>query len=281
MKIVVLPVIYMCVIAVLYLSTSVTCRSAKHQLLHKQSSHNIHSLKRRSTTSMTEQQQQHLKKFHIPISSFVDDVSEATAFRDREKKLKAIASNQGELLHSNDAFMKKRKYVSYPVEASKQNDDDDNSEEINDSSDDVDSNEDTTTVSGSKKQDILKDNNGKSDKTNDMEDEVDDRSENDADEDESSGSGDNKDENMTNDDNTNKNNDNNDEDENTDSDESDDDTKSGSQRSGEQKCHRKCSIPLTFHKCAFPRCSKKMGTIKDLCFYLCKHQKEKCEDVCE
>ena len=56
-------------------------------------------------------------------------------------------------------------------------------------------------------------------------------------------------------------------------------TKVGKRR-GSMKCERKCSVPLEYHECAHPRCDFKIGTIKDLCFFLCKHQKERCEDVC-
>ncbi|XP_065656300.1 uncharacterized protein LOC100210127 isoform X1 [Hydra vulgaris] len=56
-------------------------------------------------------------------------------------------------------------------------------------------------------------------------------------------------------------------------------TKSGKRR-GSMKCEKKCSVPLEYHECAHPRCDFKIGTIKDLCFFLCKHQKERCEDVC-
>ena len=63
----------------------------------------------------------------------------------------------------------------------------------------------------------------------------------------------------------------------TDSDVTDDEVAGGSKK----QCRKRCKTPLTFHQCAFPRCSQKLGTIKDLCFFLCKHQKEKCERVCD
>lgn len=47
------------------------------------------------------------------------------------------------------------------------------------------------------------------------------------------------------------------------------------------QCHRKCSLPMSFEECAIPRCGFKVGTIKDLCYYLCKHQKPRCEDICD
>ena len=47
------------------------------------------------------------------------------------------------------------------------------------------------------------------------------------------------------------------------------------------QCHRKCTLPMSFEECAIPRCGFKVGTIKDLCYYLCKHQKPRCEDICD
>lgn len=47
------------------------------------------------------------------------------------------------------------------------------------------------------------------------------------------------------------------------------------------QCHRKCSLPMSFEECAIPRCGFKVGTIKDLCYYLCKHQKPRCKDICD
>lgn len=79
--------------------------------------------------------------------------------------------------------------------------------------------------------------------------------------------------------------DNNDSDDNSDNDDSgsgdNDDEDDDKPNKKTKQCHRRCKMPLTFHQCAFPRCSEKLGTIKDLCFYLCKHQKEHCENVCE
>jgi len=73
----------------------------------------------------------------------------------------------------------------------------------------------------------------------------------------------------------------------SDNDEDDDDDDSGSgddedsNDDRKSKCQKRCKTPLTFSQCAFPRCSQKLGTIKDLCFYLCKHQKQRCEQVCD
>jgi len=64
-------------------------------------------------------------------------------------------------------------------------------------------------------------------------------------------------------------------------DQSDDDDEQAGKSSDNKQCRKRCKTPLTFHQCAFPRCTQKLGTIKDLCFFLCKHQKQRCERVCE
>lgn len=246
--------IFSCACVLIYLASLTYGKKQDH---HNNKLH-YHAISRRS---IVKQQQ---KKFDIPISSFVDDVSDSTAFRDREKKLKAIA--QGELYAehaSSDVQASKRKDIKYPTREEQQEDND----ASDDSNDVVD---ETKTTTGSKKHDILKEKSDTLDKNNDSEDEVDDESD---DGDEESGSGENDDNSNTS---TEKNNDDVD-----DSDESDESETTGDQRSGKLKCTKKCSVPISFHKCALPRCSLKMGTIKDLCFYLCKHQKEKCVDVCE
>lgn len=252
-----LPVLCACVV-VLCMTVSV---ASKRQYHHKNKI--SHLVKKRSISQAALR-----KKFHIPISSFVEDVSESTAFRDREKKLKLLASHQGELYHST-AVANKRKYVTGKQNHDKSDDDDDSE------------NDKAFPTTGSKKHDILKDNtdDDKSGKHDDTEDEVDEQSENDAEGEEESGSGENEDDSSKIDDQTDNGNDDRG-DENADKDEDNND-ENGNQRSGKLTCRKKCTIPLTFHKCAFPRCSMKMGSIKDLCFYLCKHQKEKCEDVCE
>ena len=48
-----------------------------------------------------------------------------------------------------------------------------------------------------------------------------------------------------------------------------------------KKCKRVCEDPMTYEQCAVPRCDYKMGTIKDLCIYLCKHQTPVCRQQCE
>ena len=48
-----------------------------------------------------------------------------------------------------------------------------------------------------------------------------------------------------------------------------------------KKCKRVCEDPMTYEQCAEPRCDYKMGTIKDLCIYLCKHQTPVCRQQCE
>ena len=46
-------------------------------------------------------------------------------------------------------------------------------------------------------------------------------------------------------------------------------------------CRTECTPPMDYETCAVPRCDYKLGSIKDLCQYLCRHQKEHCEEVCE
>jgi cobalamin biosynthesis protein CobT len=46
-------------------------------------------------------------------------------------------------------------------------------------------------------------------------------------------------------------------------------------------CRTECTPPMDYETCAVPRCDYKLGSIKDLCQYLCHHQKERCEEVCE
>ena len=58
-------------------------------------------------------------------------------------------------------------------------------------------------------------------------------------------------------------------------------TTKGETRGDKLRCRRKCAVPMTYHECAHPRCSQKVGAIKDLCYFLCKHQKERCEDICD
>lgn len=48
-----------------------------------------------------------------------------------------------------------------------------------------------------------------------------------------------------------------------------------------KQCKRVCEDPMTYEECAVPRCEYKMGTIKDLCIYLCKHQTPVCRQQCE
>lgn len=46
-------------------------------------------------------------------------------------------------------------------------------------------------------------------------------------------------------------------------------------------CRTVCTAPMDYETCAVPRCDYKVGTIKDLCKYLCHHQKNHCEEVCD
>ena len=55
----------------------------------------------------------------------------------------------------------------------------------------------------------------------------------------------------------------------------------GDKEKGELICRRKCSLPMTYEECAFPRCDYKYKTVRDLCFWLCKNQRQHCQDVCE
>lgn len=48
-----------------------------------------------------------------------------------------------------------------------------------------------------------------------------------------------------------------------------------------KQCKRVCEDPMSYEQCAVPRCDYKMGTIKDLCIYLCKHQTPVCRQQCE
>ena len=48
-----------------------------------------------------------------------------------------------------------------------------------------------------------------------------------------------------------------------------------------KKCKRVCKEPMTYKQCAVPRCDYKLGTIKDLCIWLCKHQTPVCSQECE
>ncbi|XP_068687927.1 uncharacterized protein [Montipora foliosa] len=48
-----------------------------------------------------------------------------------------------------------------------------------------------------------------------------------------------------------------------------------------KQCKRVCEDPMTYNECAVPRCDYKMGTIKDLCIFLCKHQTPVCRQECE
>ena len=180
-----------------------------------------------------------------PVNSLVEDVSEATTFRDRASKLRQL-SQTGEMYpeHNSPTVLARRK--ANPKKVSDADDSDDDSD-ITD-----------------KKFKIRKDDD---DAADDDKNSSDDSSDNDSTDDES-GSGDEEDDNATT------------SDDNKDSADSDDKEETPGATSKKQ-CRKRCKTPLTFHQCAFPRCSQKLGTIKDLCFFLCKHQKTKCERVCD
>ena len=177
-----------------------------------------------------------------PVNSLVEDVSEATTFRDRVSKLRQL-SQAGEMYpeHSSSLSVLARRKV-IPKKVSITDDDTDDDSDVTD-----------------KKFKIRKDDDDASD---DDKNSSDDSSDNDSSDDES-GSGDEEDDNATT---------------SEDSTDSDDEETAGASKT---QCRKRCKTPLTFHQCAFPRCSQKLGTIKDLCFFLCKHQKTKCERVCE
>ena len=63
----------------------------------------------------------------------------------------------------------------------------------------------------------------------------------------------------------------------------DDDSKDEEKEAAADKkvgCRTVCAPLMDYETCAVPRCDYKIGTIKDLCQYLCHHQKEHCEEVC-
>ena len=169
-----------------------------------------------------------------PVNSLVDDVSEATPFRDRASKLRQL-SQAGEMYpeHGSSGVLSRRRVIPKKARIADNDDEEDDAD---------------------KKFKIRKGD----DDAEDDKDSSDDSSDNDSDDE--SGSGDEEDDNTT----------------TTDDDKNDEAEEAGSKK----QCHTRCKTPLTFHQCAFPRCSQKLGTIKDLCFFLCKHQKEKCEKVC-
>ncbi len=61
-------------------------------------------------------------------------------------------------------------------------------------------------------------------------------------------------------------------------DDDDDDKKTAKKR---VVCKRKCVTPMTYDECAIPRCTMKHNIVRNLCYYLCKHQQVHCSDVCE
>ena len=191
-----------------------------------------------------------LRLHKAPVNSLVEDVSESTTFHNRDKKLQAIAQ-ACEMYPEHKAVTAKRKDVILKTSKLTKKIKDDDKDDDDDSDDDAD--DDT----GDKKFKIQKD---ESDAEDSEEKHTDSDSDADSDDDDESGSGDDEDGN----------------DETTKDDDKDDDT-----ADSKTKCRKRCKMPLTFHQCAFPRCSQKLGTIKDLCFYLCKHQKERCEQVCD
>lgn len=214
-------------------------------------------------------------KNKIAIDSAVDDIKESTAFADREKKWKSML--EGEMFPEHMQSKSKRIEVERNPESEGNNEDD------------AADNNSPEPVVGEKKNriqnhDIVHDENlaesfgaegyDDSNQDNDGDDDSNnDSASDDPGEDSESGSGDAESgeaENNTNNDDTAQ-------------PDKEPDESSTAERRQESKiqCHKTCSMPMTYHECAHPRCSLKVGTIKDLCFYLCKHQKERCEDVCE
>ena len=71
-----------------------------------------------------------------------------------------------------------------------------------------------------------------------------------------------------------------------DDDDDDDDNDDGNDDEGQDNaqkvvCKRRCTPPMTFDQCANPRCAMKHSIVKELCYYLCKHQQIRCRETCE
>jgi len=64
-------------------------------------------------------------------------------------------------------------------------------------------------------------------------------------------------------------------------DDDDDDDDEGQNKVQKVVCKRRCAPPMTFDQCANPRCAMKHSIVKELCYYLCKHQQVKCRETCE
>ena len=64
-------------------------------------------------------------------------------------------------------------------------------------------------------------------------------------------------------------------------DDDDDDDDEGKNQAQKVVCKRRCAPPMTFDQCANPRCAMKHNIVKELCYYLCKHQQVKCRETCE
>jgi len=178
-----------------------------------------------------------------PVNSLVDDVSDSTEFRDRARKLRLI-SELGEMypLHTQHQLTMKELAKRKTISRAQKNK--------------------RRITKKSHGDDEIAQRKFKIEKDEDDSDAEDQKKSDDDDDDDESGSGD-------------------DEDEKNEDADSEDEEKPVKQAKKQLSCHRRCRAPLTFHQCAFPRCSEKLGTIKDLCFFLCKHQKEKCEEICE
>lgn len=203
-----------------------------------------HLIRKRST----------LQLHKAPVNSLVEDVSESTTFHTHDKKLQAIAQ-AGEMYPEHKVLAAKRKDIIPKTNKLTKKIKDDDKEDDDDDNDDND--DDKGDDKGEKKFKIQKEESN----TDDSDEKINDNdSDADSDDDDESGSGNDEDS----------------DDETTKDDDKDDDI-----ADTKTKCRKRCKMPLTFHQCAFPRCSQKLGTIKDLCFYLCKHQKERCEQVCD
>eukprot|EP00795_Rhopilema_esculentum_P013323 gene13323-4169_t len=61
----------------------------------------------------------------------------------------------------------------------------------------------------------------------------------------------------------------------------DDDDEEGDGKSKRVVCKRTCAPPMTFEECSNPRCSLKHNMVRDLCFFLCKHQQVRCTNTCD
>jgi len=185
-----------------------------------------------------------LRELKTPVMTLVDDVAKESIPGDHDKKLR-ILSQSGEMYPEHRDAVSKRKTIPNLT---------------------ISKNKRPMDVTDDKKFKIS----GKdeSDDTSEADDDKNTDSDDQGDDDSGSGADDNND-------------DQSDDDNQSEDDDSASDNETDKKTANKRQCRKRCQMPLTFHQCAFPRCTQKLGTIKDLCFFLCKHQKEKCERVCD